>query len=133
MNDFRNFNQSDSKPGWYRTNSRRRWMRSGSQTSRPEPGSFSRDRRGKSAETFDRGNRGRSLEKKDFVSNKDLLEELKKIKVDIAECKQNFVELKQKAVSVVLVEEEEIEVKNVFFYRTKFEIQYNDTRFRSTF
>ena len=49
-NDFKNFNRLDSKPGWYRTDSRRRWMRSGSRMLRSEPGSFSRDRRGKSAE-----------------------------------------------------------------------------------
>ena len=49
------------------------------------------------------------MDKKDFVSNKDLLESNKnlleeiKIKVDVAE-------LKQKTVNVALVEEEEIEV-----------------------
>ena len=82
-------------------------MRSGSRTLRSEPSSFSRDGRGKS-ELFSKDRRGKSADKKDFVSNKDLLEEIKKIKLDVAE-------LKKKTVNFALVEKEEIEVKNVFF------------------
>ena len=55
-------------------------MRSGSRVPRSEPGSFSKYRRGKSIELFSIDRRGKSADKKDFVSNKDLLEEIKKIK-----------------------------------------------------
>ena len=98
--DFRNFRRSESKPGWYRTESKKRWMRLNSQQLR----SFSRKREDRSM--------SRSGDKQNFVSNKDIMEELKKIKVDVAE-------LKQKAVNVALVEEEEVEVKDVFFAEDK--------------
>ena len=41
--DFKNYRRSVSKPGWYRTESKRRWMRSGSrQGSRPRSSSEQR-------------------------------------------------------------------------------------------
>ena len=46
--DYKNFQRSDSKPGWYRTDSRRHGMKSGSQPPwshlRSALSSFSRDR-----------------------------------------------------------------------------------------
>ena len=63
---------------------------------------FSRDRRGRS----------KSVERKDYVSNKEIIAEIKKMKVYMDE-------IKQKAEYVALIKEDEVEVKNVFFAEEK--------------
>ncbi len=101
--DFKNFRRSVSKPGWYRTDSRKRWMRSGSrQGSRPRSSSEQR-RSFSSSRRSDSKSNGR-----DFVSNKDIMEELKKLKMDVNE-------LKNKAINVALVKDEEVKINDVFF------------------
>ena len=48
------------------------------------------------------------LNRRDFVSNKDIMEELKKLKMDVNE-------LKNKAINVALVKDEEVKINDVFF------------------
>ena len=94
--DFKNFQRSESRPGWYRTNLRRWWVR----PTRPTA-SFSKDKQGSSKST-----------ERNFVSNKDLLEKITRIKSDVKELKQKFI-------NVALIEEDETEVKDIFFTKEK--------------
>ena len=77
--------------------------------SESQPRSFSRRREDSRRNEYRNRSESRTGEtKKDFVTNKEIMEEIKKIKKDVNE-------LKEKAVNVALIKEEEIEIQDVFF------------------
>ena len=103
--DFGRYQRSDSRPGFYRTASRGNYQKSRSFSSKPTD------------------NRKRSFSRTgEFVTNKQLMEELKKIKLDVVGAVVD--ELKKRPLNVAIVEQEEVEVSNVFF--TDEEKQKND-------
>ena len=87
--DFKNFKISESRPGQYIMDSWRRWFQR----------SNSHQLRSRLNKREDRPRSSRS--------NKDIMAELKKIKVDVTK-------LKQQVAKVNFVKEEELEVKSVF-------------------